>query len=454
MAAQRSIPAMILDRLALAESRVPRYTSYPTAAQFSARVGSLQTKAWVAGVDLARSASLYVHVPFCRQLCWYCGCNTTVVSRDAPIRRYLEHLHREIALVRAHLPGRLPIAHLHFGGGTPTILDADSFTALMSAIRAAFELSRDAEIAVEIDPRGLDEARIAALADAGVNRVSLGIQDLDPRVQEAINREQPRALVQEAVRRLRAAGLSRISMDLIYGLPLQTAATLTRTVNDVAAMGPDRVSLFGYAHVPWMKPHQRLLEPPGLPNTAERLALSDVATAALLAAGYEAIGIDHFARPDDDLAVAARDAALHRNFQGYTTDDAPVLIGLGASAISTFAEGYAQNFTRTDEWAAAIARGELATARGVEIDTDDRRRGAIIERLMCGFRADLAADVAADPALLEDLARLAPLEVAGLVVRDGTRLVIPADARPFARIVAATFDVHLRTAATRHSAAV
>jgi oxygen-independent coproporphyrinogen III oxidase len=445
---------MSLDRLALAESRVPRYTSYPTAAQFSPRVGAAQTRRWLNAVDLGRSASLYVHIPFCRQLCWYCGCNTTVVSRDAPIRRYLDHLHREITLVAAELPGRLPIAHLHFGGGTPTILDADAFTALMTAIRGAFDLLPDAEIAVEIDPRGLDDARIAALVAAGVTRVSLGIQDLDADVQEAINRVQPLELVQGIVAKLRAAGLRRISMDLIYGLPRQTASTLARTVADVAAMEPDRVSLFGYAHVPWMKAHQRLLEPSGLPGVAERLELSDVATAALLAAGYEAIGIDHFARPDDDLARAARDAALHRNFQGYTTDDAPVLIGLGASAISTYAEGFAQNATRTDDWAAAIARGELPTARGVAIDADDRRRAAIIERIMCTFRADLRDAVAEDASLLDDLDRLAPLEASGLVVRDGTRLTIPDDARPFARIVAATFDVHLRAAATRHSAAV
>jgi oxygen-independent coproporphyrinogen-3 oxidase len=445
---------MILDRLALAESRVPRYTSYPTAAQFSGRIGPRQTRTWLTGVDLARSASLYVHVPFCRQLCWYCGCNTTVVSRAAPILRYLEHLHREIALVRMHLPGRLPVAHLHFGGGTPTILEGHAFTALMAEIRAAFDLLPDAEIAVEIDPRGLDRSRIAALVEAGVNRVSLGIQDLDPAVQEAINREQPLALVRDVVGKLRAEGLSRISMDLIFGLPLQTAETLARTIDDVVTMRPDRISLFGYAHVPWMKPHQRLLEPPGLPGTAQRLALGDVATSALLKSGYEAIGLDHFARPDDDLAVAARNAALHRNFQGYTTDDAPVLVGLGASAISTFVEGYAQNFTRTDEWTAAIARGDLPTARGVAIDADDRRRGAIIERLMCSFRADLSEDVAADPALSDDLARLAPLEKAGLVLRDGARLEIPTDARPFARIVAATFDAHLRAAPTRHSAAV
>lgn len=445
---------MSFDRLALAGSRVPRYTSYPTAAQFTAEIGPAEARRWLAGIDPAQRISLYLHIPFCRQLCWYCGCNTSVTSRDLPIDRYLETLHRELALVTAELPAGPSVSHLHFGGGTPTIVSAASFTHLMAALRARFDLLADAEIAVEIDPRGFDDARADALVASGVNRVSLGIQDLDAQVQAAINRVQPLELVAETVARLRARGVNRISMDLIYGLPHQTAATITRTVADVARLGPDRISLFGYAHVPWMKSHQRLLEPAGLPDAAARLALSDAATAALNEAGYVSIGIDHFARAEDSLAQAAKSGRMHRNFQGYTTDDATVLIALGASAISSFADGFTQNATRIDDWHEAIARGELATARGVRIHADDRRRGRIIERLMCSFAADLSDDVAADPALAADLERLGPLVAAGLVEREGARLSIPEAARPFARIVAANFDAYLKEASSRHAAAV
>ncbi|MBL8696856.1 MAG: oxygen-independent coproporphyrinogen III oxidase [Alphaproteobacteria bacterium] len=445
---------MSMDRVSLAESRVPRYTSYPTAAQFGPGVGRRDVAAWLGRLDPRIPVSVYAHIPFCRQLCWYCGCHTSIVSRDAPVAAYHEVLLRELDLVASLAPARLPLSHLHFGGGTPTILTPGQFGALMARIGEVFEIRSGAEIAVEIDPRGLDEARVAALAASGVNRVSLGIQDLDPGVQAAINRHQPLALVADCVAMLRRYGLERISMDLIYGLPRQTPETLRRTVRDVAALAPDRVSLFGYAHVPWMKSHQRLLEPSGLPDAPERLVLSDAATAALLAAGYEAIGIDHFARPGDSLAEAARAGTLHRNFQGYTTDRAGTLIGIGASAISTFPGGFAQNAARLDDWRDAIQRGELATARGVRLTDDDRRRSAIIEALMCNFTVDIAPDIAADPTLAEDLERLEPLVAAGLAARIGTRVTIPPEGRQFARIVAATFDRYLKPEAPRHAAAV
>lgn len=445
---------MQIDRLTLAASKLPRYTSYPTAAQFSDVVDHADAEAWLRATDTRNAASLYVHVPFCRRLCWYCGCNTEITHRIAPVERYLATLRREIDLVAGLLPGRLAIAHLHFGGGTPSILPAQAFMALMAHLRARFDLRPDAEIAIEIDPRGLDDARIAAFVASGVNRVSLGIQDLDPDVQRAIDRVQPLDLVASKVAALRAAGLARIAMDLIYGLPRQSVGTITRTSADVVALEPDRVALFGYAHVPWMKPHQRLLEPAGLPGTDERLALSDAATAALRRAGYEAIGIDHFARPGDPLAIAARTGTLRRNFQGYTTDDASPLVGIGPSAIGSFAGGHVQNATRTDRWAEAIEAGRLATSRGVRLDAMDRRRGRIIERLMCNFAADLAADAAEEPALSAIVDGLDDLDRAGIVRRRGLELSIPPDARPFARLVAARFDSYLSPTATRHAVAV
>jgi oxygen-independent coproporphyrinogen-3 oxidase len=253
---------------------------------------------------------------------------------------------------------------------------------------------------------------------------------------------------------LRRSGLARIAMDLIYGLPRQTAETISRTARAVAALAPDRVSLFGYAHVPWMKPHQRLLEPSGLPGAAQRLELRDAASEALVTAGYQRIGIDHFALQDDALAQVARLGRLRRNFQGYTTDYAGTLIGFGASAIGSFAEGHAQNAARTDAWSAAIDAGRLATCRGIRTDDSDRRRGGIIERLMCGFEADLAADIAEEPGLADILDGLADLQRGRLVTRIGTHIRIPPEAHPFVRLVAARFDAYLAAAGSRHAAAV
>ena len=370
---------MQLDRLALAGSRVPRYTSYPTAAQFDDGVGPADVARWLGELDPREPASLYLHVPFCRRLCLYCGCNTAITARQAPLDRYVEALLREIDLVASRIPGRLAISHLHFGGGTPTILEPGALGAVMDALRARFEVLPRAEVATEIDPRGLDDARIRMLAATGFTRVSLGVQDLDPGVQAAIDRIQPRDLVARAVDRLRAAGLARISMDLIYGLPRQDEGTIARSAEAVAEMGPDRVALFGYAHVPWMKPHQRLLEPAGLPGASQRLALCDAATGVLLASGYDAIGIDHFALPGDELARAAREGTMRRNFQGYTTDAAAALLGLGASAIGSFGQGHAQNATRVDAWGAAIAVGSRPQAgahhRAPDVPVRGRCRG-------------------------------------------------------------------------------
>ena len=442
------------EMLSLAEAKVPRYTSYPTAAQFTSAVGPDHVAGWLRAHAPDAPLSLYVHLPFCRQLCWYCGCNTTVTRRSAPIDRYLATLGREIDLVAGLLREAPPVAHLHFGGGTPSVLEPAALLGLVAQLRARFALLPDAEIALEVDPRGLDDARIEAIAQAGATRISLGIQDLDPDVQTAINRVQPLDLVTAKVDSLRRSGLARIAMDLIYGLPRQTAETISRTARAVAALAPDRVSLFGYAHVPWMKPHQRLLEPSGLPGAAQRLELRDAASEALVTAGYQRIGIDHFALQDDALAQAARLGRLRRNFQGYTTDYAGTLIGFGASAIGSFAEGHAQNAARTDAWSAAIDAGRLATCRGIRTDDSDRRRGGIIERLMCGFEADLAADIAEEPGLADILDGLADLQRGGLVTRTGAQIRIPPEAHPFVRLVAARFDAYLATAGSRHAAAV
>ncbi len=445
---------MALDRVALAESRVPRYTSYPTAAEFTPAIGAADAARWLAAVPAGEPLSLYVHVPFCRRLCLYCGCHTRIVGDSAPLAGYVDRLIAELALVAARLAGGARLGHLAFGGGTPTILAPRLLARLVGAIDRHLPRALGSEFAVEIDPRGLDQPRVEALAELGVTRVNLGVQDLDPAVQRAIGRVQPPERVAAAVEQLVRRGIAAIGCDLIYGLPLQTPATMEATVARVAALGFGRVALCGYAHVPWMKPHQRRLEPHGLPDAPARLALERAAADALAAAGYVRVGLDHFARPDDALARAARAGRLRRNFQGYTTDASTTLIGLGASAISAFRDGFAQNAATVEDWAAAIGHGRLATARGIALDDADRRRARVIERLMCDLAVDLADDVLADPALADDLDALAPLAAEGLVRLDGARLVVPEAGRPFVRVVAAAFDARRRAAPARHAAAV
>jgi len=439
--------------------RVPRYTSYPTANHFTPAVDAARFRAWLGALDPAAALSLYVHVPFCRRLCLYCGCNMQVVSRSRPVGEFVADLLDEIGLVAAALPERMTVRHLHFGGGTPTALPPREFASIAASLRARFAVARDAEFAVEIDPRSLAPDMIATLVQCGVTRTSLGVQDFDPEVQLAINRIQPASLVAEKVAALRDAGIGHVSFDLIYGLPLQTAASIERTVDLAAAMRPDRVALFGYAHVPWMKPQQKALERHGLPGTEERWAMARAAEARLVAHGYERAGMDHFALPGEALALAARARRLHRNFQGYTTDACPALVAFGPSGISALPQGYAQSPTEIDDWRAPVRRGELPASRGIALSDEDRLRRWVIERLMCDMEVDLG--VACRPfgadafaAFAAELDRLAAFEDQGIVRLDGLKLRMTEGARPLVRAVAAVFDAYLAPAARKHAVAV
>lgn len=435
----------------LADKRVPRYTSYPTALQFTGQVGPGTVRPWLAALDPGQPVSLYLHVPFCKRLCLYCGCNTQIVSRHRPIGDFVQDLLAEIDLVAAALPGRLPVGHVHFGGGTPTVLRPDELRAVRARLDERFALWPGAEIAVEIDPRTLDDAMIDALAAIGVTRVSFGVQDFDSEVQQAIQRLQPYTMVASAVAKLQAAGIGEISFDLIYGLPRQSVASVTSTADMTAMLKPGRVALFGYAHVPWMKPHQQALERHGLPGAELRWAMAEAAAARLVAHGYRRIGLDHFALPGDAMAAAADAGTLRRNFQGYTTDQAETLLGFGPSAIARLPQGFAQSLTDTAAWAGAVRGGDLPVARGVAIDADDRVRGRIIERLMC----DLAVDLAAFPGdFAYERARLESLAADGVVTLEGNRVRVCDAARPLARGVAAVFDRYLAPDTTRHAVAV
>jgi oxygen-independent coproporphyrinogen-3 oxidase len=404
------------------------------------------------------AVSLYVHVPFCSSLCWFCGCHTRVVNSYSPIAGYVDTLLRELELVGRVLGATHRLTHLHFGGGSPTLLSPGDIARLTDNIRDGFIIDADTEFAVEIDPRGVDQEKITALAKAGLTRASLGVQDVNPAVQRAVNRWQPETVTRKAVERLREAGITKLNIDLMYGLPKQTAADVERTVDSIAALTPQRVAVFGYAHVPEMKGHQRLINDADLPGAEERMRQYETAHAALVARGYQAIGLDHFALPDDPLAMALGAGKLARNFQGYTTDVAPALIGVGASAISSLPQGYAQNAAAAPEYRAKISTGAFATVRGRALTEDDRLRRAVIERLMCDLTVDLEAVAsnhgASARTFATDVESLAPLKRHGLVHVDGHRVTIPEDKRTAVRLVCAVFDAYLPSGGTRHSLAV
>ncbi|MBH0238769.1 oxygen-independent coproporphyrinogen III oxidase [Methylobrevis albus] len=446
-------PAIALDQ------RLPRYTSYPTAPHFSAAVDGAVQRERLAALPDGTAVSLYLHVPFCAALCTYCGCQTSVVNSYRPIAGYVDALIEEITLVAAIIGRRLPVRHLHFGGGTPDLLSDADLDRLFKALGAAFDLSHAAETAIEIDPRTLRSGLAAHLARLGFTRASLGVQDFDPVVQAAIGRRQSFEVTATAAAELRAAGMRSVNLDLVYGLPHQTAASIAETVRLALQLDPDRVALFGYAHVPWMRRHQQLIPEAALPGPAERLEQAAVAGRMLEAAGLVAIGIDHFAKPGDDLARALQGGRLHRNFQGYTTDDAPALIGFGASSVSRTPGGYAQNEPATPAYLAAIAAGRLPVVRGIAFSPDDRLRAAAIEAVMCDLAVDLSAIAARfgreTSVFAAEIDALHDLAATGLVAIDGQKVTVPPEHRPLVRHVAAVFDSYLdRGVEKRHALAV
>ena len=439
-----------------ADARMPRYTSYPTAPNFSNEVDEADYRSWLASLTPG-TASLYVHIPFCRAMCWYCGCHTTVASREAPVARYLESLAKEIGLVSRYVRGLRTISHVHFGGGTPTMMSPAQMRSIMGELRTRFSFEDDAEVAIEIDPRTLSEEMAQTLGECGFNRASFGVQSFDLRVQRAINRVQSFEQTQAAMRLLRANGITRINFDLIYGLPNQSLQSCLDTVEQAVVLRPDRLAVFGYAHVPAFKPHQRKIDEAALPDSDARFTHSRAIADALVRAGYVEIGLDHFALPDDPLAKAAEEGRLHRNFQGYTTDEAEVLIGLGASSIGRMPQGYVQNETRIPVYQRIVNEGRLPVARGYRFAGEDRLRGAVIERLMCDNRVDveqICKEFGSDPARLLGSARLGPLIADGLIEKHDAEISVKPHARPLVRSIAAAFDTHLAATADRFSRAV
>jgi len=451
------VPPPAADRLStlleFGARRTPRYTSYPTAPHFTGEVGPKIWDGWLAALDPGEPVSLYVHIPYCAELCWYCGCNTRATTRAKPLADYLEVLALEIEALAQRLPARLSISHLAFGGGTPSLMSADQLERLMAQLHARFDIGAGAEIAMEADPRSLAKPLAQAMGRVGVTRASLGLQTFDPAVQAAINRVQSLELVETMFERLRAAGIKAINADLLYGLPGQTIGSAAKTARLAARLRPSRLAVFGYAHVPFMKSHQRLIPEASLPDGADRIAQSEAMGAVLEAGGYEPVGIDHFARPEDPMAQMARDGRLRRNFQGYTTDRAETILGLGASSISRTPFGYAQNHAQTPAWRDAVRAGVSPVARGIVINDEDRMRAEIIEQLLCRFEADPAAVAHAFgcPAPAADLSEL---EKAGVVRSDGSRVIVEPAYRPLARLAAAAFDTRLNAGPAKHSLSV
>lgn len=438
--------------LAYAERQAPRYTSYPTAPHFSAHQNDVHMRDWLGAITPDAALSLYLHVPFCRQLCWYCGCNTYAARRDEPVADFVRTLLHEIELVSGALASR-NVVEIHWGGGTPNILTPAQFSEIAARLAQRFDIQQTAHHAIELDPRYVDDSKASAYATAGVNRVSLGVQDMNPRVQQAIGRVQPPETVERAVSVLRASGIDQISMDLMYGLPHQTLNDLHQSIRIAASMRPNRIALFGYAHVPWFKKRQRMIPEAALPGAVERFEQAEAARTALEAIGYVAIGLDHFALPSDEMTNAAASGQLRRSFQGYVVQDASALIGLGPSAISTLPHGYAQNAPEPAAWAQRIAADTLATVRGHALSDDDKLRRRLIEQIMCDFSGDLTL-LGGAARCIDALDSLKPMFEDGLLELKGDQLILREQARPFCRLVALAFDAYAATSAARHSRAV
>ena len=436
----------------------PRYTSYPPATKFTTELESLGLEdAILADNQTSGPLSLYFHLPFCETRCWFCGCNTVITRRRDSAAEYLTSLAREMWLTAARINRARTVTQVHLGGGTPTFFPPDELRRLGGLIRQNFRVAAGAEFSVEIDPRRLSRDHVIALREIGANRASLGIQDTNPRVQLAIHRLQPQAVNQQAFTWLRENGFRSINVDLIYGLPLQTPASFARTIDDVLSLGPDRLSVFSYAHVPWIKPAQKIFDDrEQLPGVEEKLAMFAVAHEKLTAAGYVDIGLDHFARPDDELAIAQREGTLHRNFQGYSTRGGASLYAFGMSSISATPDSYRQNFKTLPEWNAALEAGRLPIERGLRLTPEDLRRRTIIMRLMCDRRLNFAElspalGVNFAEAYAGELSSLADLESDGIVVRTSTAVEVTPVGVPLLRVVAMRFDPLVGSTGAQHS---
>lgn len=429
----------------------PRYTSYPAAPLFSPEFSNKEFHAEIVRTNVdgnTRPISLYFHFPFCAKLCYFCGCNMRVTQDRSVVRKYLEQLKKEIDLIAPMIaPGREAI-QLHWGGGTPTHLDPDEILEIGSYIRQRFVLASDLEASVEIDPRNLTAEHVKALSELGFNRTSFGVQDFNPQVQEAINRVQSEDITRQTIAWARENGFSSVNLDLIYGLPFQTVESFATTVETIIDISPDRLAVFNYAHVPWLKKHQSLMAADDMPLPDERLAILEMTIEKLVAAGYEYIGMDHFAKPTDELAVAQKNGSLYRNFQGYSTRSGADVYALGVSAISQFENVYAQNLKDLDQYYGLISSGLLATGVGYRMTADDHIRKETIMQLMCNLEIDKASisaqfDIDFNDYFASDLVKLEQFVSEGLVKMDAEKIKVVGSGILVVRNIAMCFDAYL-----------
>ncbi|MFO8099621.1 MAG: oxygen-independent coproporphyrinogen III oxidase [Salinibacter sp.] len=426
----------------------PRYTSYPTAPHFHKGYGPAAFAEDLSAPAASTPLSLYLHLPFCRSLCYYCGCHMTVTRDRERIQAYLETLKREIDQTAAHLDPRRPVVQVHWGGGTPSYLSADQIRALGAHLHDRFPIADNAEISLEADPRTLTKERLAAAAAIGVNRLSVGVQDVNPAVQEAINRVQPTEQVAQVVRWARASTIESINVDLVYGLPHQTPARFETTLDVTERLAPDRIALYSYAHVPSIKKHQRAIDEDALPEPEAKLRLFKRGIERLTGpGGYRFIGMDHFARPHDPLAVAQDEGTLHRNFQGYSTRAEAEVVAFGASGISQLDGAYAQNAKALPAYRERVEDGRLPTDRGYRLTPEDRLRRHVIGQLMCHFHLEKAPienrfDVDFDATFADALAALRPMEADGLVTLTPEALHVRPPGRLLIRNIAMAFDAY------------
>lgn len=436
------------------EERLPRYTSYPAAPHFSA-INKQEHKHWLQDIPNNEPLSLYFHIPFCKQLCWFCGCSTTVANSYRSVSQFMDTLVEEIKLVSSMVNNghKRAVNHIHFGGGSPTMLSAEDFDRLMGLLNNHFDIAKNAEIAIEIDPRTLSQEKIECYAANGVNRASIGVQDFAENVQTAINRKQSEGLVISSIQSLRDNNINNINMDLIFGLPNQTVPSVISTALKAVKLKPSRISLFPYAHVPWLKRHQQLINEADLPNKSTRMEMASIMQEVFIDAGYIAIGMDHFALPDDSLIKAQKNNSLKRNFQGYSDENADIIVGFGPSAISKLPLGYVQNNPNLKDYHEAILAGVLPSFKGHKFNKADKLFGSIIEELMCNFSVDLNEMVKThgfdkdilSPAL-EKIMSINGLAESGILDIDDNKISISKEHPTMLRLVASRFDQYLHPA--------
>ncbi|MFN3976321.1 MAG: oxygen-independent coproporphyrinogen III oxidase [Aquificaceae bacterium] len=429
----------------------PRYTSYPPATEFHQGVGEKEYKEKLIESNLqGRPLSLYFHIPFCESACWFCGCNVIISHRKDVSRRYLNYVYKEMELLRQYLDTSRRVVQLHWGGGTPNFLTNEEIKELFGKIREVFNIDEDAEISVEIDPRYLSEGQLETLREVGFNRVSMGLQDLDPEVQRAINRLQDYELMKRVMKDLRSLGFKSINIDLIYGLPYQRPEKFKETIEKTIDLDPDRVAVFNFAYVPWLKPLQRKIDPSTLPPPEDKLTILEMSIDIFQKRGYVFIGMDHFAKPEDELARAQRDGTLWRNFQGYTTKKGVDLIGIGATSIGMLYDGYFQNYKTIREYYLALDEGKLPVMRGYVLNQEDMIRREVIMDLMCNFQCSFEKiermfNIDFEEHFFAELEELKDMERDGLLKIEDRSIKVMPEGRLLIRNIAMVFDQYIKT---------